>query len=132
MKAEFSVASDGIRRALDHVASEVARIEADARIANRLSVIVDEMVANMIRHDPLLDAGTTFRIEMRREGDAIRMILSDPGTEFNPLGFMHAETPEIGGHGISVIKNLSREVSWRRAGGRNVLEVVVDARALDI
>lgn len=132
MSRDFPVCSAGIRAALDYLGAELGGSGAELRIAHRLSVILDELVANMIRHDPTLGPNEAFRVALTRERDAVRMALSDPGTAFDPLAFAHVDKPEIGGHGINVIKSLSRDISYRREDGRNIVEVLVDAKELEV
>ena len=132
MTGDFPVSSIGIRHAVDFVAAGTEELGADPRIAHRLSVVVDEMVANMIRHDETLSEVTTFALGLVIEAGGIRMTIRDPGIAFDPLAFEHNDVPEIGGHGINLVKSLSREVSYRRTGNRNELSVLVDSRSLDV
>ena len=52
--------------------------------------------------------------------------ITDPGQPFNPFEHVHAEKPEIGGHGISLVKGLSCGVEYTREDGRNKVTVRIN------
>ena len=126
MTGDFPVSNAGIAGAFDLIARAVQQFDATDTIAHRLSVVLDELCSNMIRHDDTLSEATNFALDMAIEGGTVHMAVSDPGLPFNPLVFRHAETPEIGGHGISLVKGLSSAVAYSREDDRNVLRVSVE------
>lgn len=125
MQGEFPVSGRGLNDAFEFIAAKIKSAGQDEGNAHRLSVILDELCANMIRHDDTLDETTCFRLELLIDGSQTTMVVSDPGEPFDPLAFQHDEMPEIGGHGISLVKGLSSAVSYRRAGNRNELRITV-------
>lgn len=92
------------------------------------SIIMDEVVSNIVR----CSGATDFSIALDRVADGISMTFSDDGKPFDPTS--EIETPDIeaklsdrkiGGLGMFMVKKMSREVSYSRENGRNVLKVVI-------
>ncbi len=140
MSRAFAVSSAGIREAIAYIEEKVAANGDAPMVSHRLAVIIDEMVSNMIRHDPSLSASDSFELTLMREGERLMMVLADPGAPFDPLAWSgDARLPAsglpgvsaggqsgMGGHGIAVIRGLAREVSYRRHNGRNQLTVFAE------
>lgn len=126
MRKEFPVSNEGITAAFDFIAATVARLGVGETIAHRLSIVVDELCANMIRHDESLTAETNFTLCIQSvEADTV-LIVRDPGKAFNPLEYLAEEVPEIGGHGINLVKGLATRISYDRIDGQNELTVAID------
>ena len=126
MRGDFPVSNAGLGTAFEFISECIRQAGVDEGMVHRLSVILDELCANMIRHDQTLTEDTDFTLEMRVDGGTVHMLVSDPGLPFDPLAFRHAETPEIGGHGISLVKGLSSAVTYNREDDRNVLRISVE------
>lgn len=127
MQREFPVSNTGLGLAFDFITQAIRDSGQDEGNAHRLSVILDELCANMIRHDETLTKDTCFSLRLGFGGTRCTMTVTDPGLPFDPLAFQHTDTPEIGGHGISLVKGLAIAVNYDRIDDRNVLTVVVDA-----
>lgn len=121
----FPVSNAGISAAFEHVEAVLREEDVSDAVVHRLSVIIDELCANMIRHDPVLTPEHEFDLAIAVAGKEVVLEISDPGEAFNPLEFRHEVVPEIGGHGISLIKSLSSAVSYVRADDRNRLKVTL-------
>ena len=126
MRGDFPVSNAGLGAAFEFISEFIRKAGVDEGLVHRLSVILDELCANMIRHDQTLSKATNFSLGLGIEGQTVQMVVSDPGQPFNPLAFRHAETPEIGGHGISLVKGLSSGVSYAREDERNVLRIAIE------
>ena len=126
-EAEFPVSFGGLAAAFGFVETAVETIGASETLTHRISVVVDELVANMMRYDHTLDEHAQFMLCLVSDGGGIRLTVSDPGRPFDPLAFRHQSAPDIGGHGISLVKNLARHASYERRGGRNSLSMVFEA-----
>jgi len=76
----------------------------------RLSLyrIVLNLVGNIIRHA----RSTRFEIDLRREGNALTLIVEDNG-----IGFDYAEARHNGGHGLTNIEERSKAIGARFAWG---------------
>ena len=127
MIGEFNVSNDGIAGAFDLIAQAVQNYDAPETVAHRLSIVLDELAANMIRHDDSLTPDQQFSVQVVRQCNLIVMKLSDPGQAFNPFGYSHDQVPEIGGQGIKLIKGLCSSVEYDRKDGRNEVTVTINA-----
>ena len=94
----------------------------DAMVINRIEVILEEVVSNVVRHGK----GAQFvRISAICEDDAIRLTIEDNGPPFDPFAaaepdrFTTVAEARIGGQGIPLVKRLSRSVHYERLGGIN-------------
>ncbi len=128
MREDFSVSNDGISAAFEFISRAVQSQGAGETIAHRLSIIVDELCANMIRHDDSLTPDQRFELELHHEPPCAVLTIRDGGVPFDPLAFEQAERPEIGGHGIALVKGLANKMSYARIDGRNCLTVMIDGR----
>jgi anti-sigma regulatory factor (Ser/Thr protein kinase) len=89
----------------------------------RLSIIVEELVANLIDH-AALSPGASIRLELALVDNAVRLILDDPGAAFDPrAASLCAGLPPArgGGAGLAMIRAWSQIESYASADGRNTL-----------
>ena len=144
MRGEFALSSAGLGAAFDFISETVARRGGDAALARRLSIIVDEICGNLIRHDGSLTEAHRFTLELtddgdgKENGDATVLVICDPGRPFDPTGRRPLEPPagrggasggEIGGYGLDLVRGLSSRVRYERAGECNRLTVSIAAGA---
>ena len=97
------------------------------QIRHHLSVALEELVVNSIKHgrcDPRADA---IRIELKLQGDHLQIAFSDSGIPFNPLARPAPNLGEdigrrpVGGLGIHLVRSLMPEIRYERRDGRNCL-----------
>jgi len=94
----------------------------DAMVINRIEVILEEMVSNVVRHGK----GAEFvRIRAICEEGAIRLTIEDNAAPFDPFAapepdrFTTVSEAKLGGQGIPLVKQLSRSVHYERIGQMN-------------
>ena len=121
MRESFCVSRDGLVSAFEFVERAVEVLGSDTALAHRICVVVDELVGNLILHDPSLTPESRFTIEVTAVQGGVMVVLDDPGAPFDLLAFRHDEQPEIGGHGLSLIRSLARQVEYRRTASGNQL-----------
>lgn len=124
MIRDFAVSQSGLKMALDSIKDSCRELRIDDEVANRLCVIVDETVANMIMHGGLTDS-TEFRLALFRIEGGARLEISDPGTEFDPVHWPPDGHSGPGGRGIALTKGLAHAIDYTRTDDRNVLIVSV-------
>jgi len=106
----------------------LAPLALDDRVINRLEVVLEELVSNVVRH---ADLATWVRLSARAAPDGIEVCVEDDGAEFNPLvakenaAFDKLEDAALGGLGIPLIKRLTRSVDYERRDGLNRIRVVM-------
>ena len=90
--------------------------------ADRLAVVVEEWIANIVEHGrPLAGSLIGFRLQMTGEG--VRMVFTDAGIAFDPRTAVYAG-PNLergGGAGLALIRSWAEIEDYRRRGGRNRL-----------
>ena len=96
-------------------------------IRYHLSVALEELVINAIKHGACQPTKDAIRLSMWMEGGEVRMTLCDTGVPFDPL---QAPPPDltqklpyrpIGGLGIHLIRCLLPGIRYERRDGRNCL-----------
>lgn len=113
---------DAVARAL-HLARAFAR---DAALApsdgDRLAIIVEEWVANLMEHGEQPPAGR-IGLRLARDGDRVRLTFTDAGKPFDPraAGFEGPNLERGGGAGLELVRAWSRIAAYGRRAGRNRL-----------
>ena len=120
-------AVDDARRAL---LEYLAPLGLDAKVINRLEVVLEELVTNVVRH---ADEATHLRISAYPCPEGVCLGVEDDGAAFNPLesdahkAFDTLENAQLGGLGIPLIKRLSRSLEYDRIGLTNRIKAVIAA-----
>ncbi len=137
MRREFALSRAGLRAAFDFISETIARRGGDAAVAHRLSIIVDEICGNLLRHDGSLSEAHRFTLELTDDGDGTVLVICDPGRPFDPTGQRVVDdrapgqrqdpAAEIGGYGLDLVRGLSSRVRYERAEGVNRLTVSIAA-----
>ncbi len=93
----------------------------------RLSIVVDEILSNIVR----CSGSPAFEVTLLREGSLKTLAIADHGHAFNPLSLPDPdinaplEERKVGGLGIYMVKQLAEQVYYRRDGERNILMVLL-------
>lgn len=126
---------EGVRSALDAVASLWAEHALSRAVTWPVDVSLDEVLANVVQH-ALAERGAGARVEIVLSLDTVavppscELVVSDDGPPFDPLA---AATPDttlgvedrpIGGLGIALVRRLMDEVAYERREGRNHLRLL--------
>lgn len=107
---------DGHRRILQHFEPE----KLAPHVINRLEVIFEEVLANIIRHGLIQKSDQLILVIASALPGAIELVFEDEGMGFNPLDapppepFETLETTKIGGLGIHLVRMLSTTVQYQR------------------
>lgn len=91
-------------------------------MAARLTITVEELVANALEHGEAGDVA----LELFDRADRISLTLADSGVAFDPREAIAADLPDPetgGGVGLSLVKAWSRIESYAREGDGNRLEL---------
>jgi len=102
----------------------------DDRVINRIEVVLEELVSNVVRHAAEAD---TLSVAAERAGDAVTIAVEDNGKPFNPFAmsehatFNTLDDAQLGGLGIPLIKRLSRSARYERVGDSNRVTLEIAA-----
>ena len=127
MRESFCISSAGLSRAFDFVASTIRTAGLPESVGQRISVIIDEVCSNMIRHDERVAECEKFVLDLIPGRAQTTLIISDSGTAFDPLSNQPTEPRDIGGHGIAIIRGLASDVRYQRKNDENILTVVLSS-----
>ena len=106
-----------------------------ARTMNRVEVVLEELISNLIRHGHEVSAIT---VEADYDGESIDLVVEDDGLEFDPLAkpdpdpFTSLAEAPLGGLGIALVRRLTCAARYDRVGAgaaaRNRVSVTITNR----
>lgn len=117
---------DAVEQARVGLEAHFAPLDLGSRVVNRIEVVLEELVSNVARHS---GHATSIRMEADADSAEIRLVISDDGEPFDPLGeddpdaFEDIASARLGGLGIPLIKRLTKSACYKRIGSRNVVSV---------
>lgn len=116
-------------------ASAAARVFAEAQWLSedetaRLCIVIEELVANLYDHGGVA-ADEEVALSLISEDRAIRLVLVDPGTPFDPRSAARGgPSPDRGGGaGIDIVRAWAVLVDYSRIEGGNRLELLLPLSA---
>jgi anti-sigma regulatory factor (Ser/Thr protein kinase) len=94
----------------------------DRRVINRIEVIFEELVSNVVRHGFAPGSEQSLHVRARASAETIDLVFEDDGALFDfssapmpaPLGTLD-EAP-LGGLGVPLIRRLSSDLRYERPG----------------
>ncbi len=126
-----------IAAALARVEDLVARCGGDRETQSRFASAFDEVLSNIMKYGYPDGRVHLIDCEIRREGDAIRAVISDDGTPFDPTDApapdtnLALEDRALGGLGIHLVRQMFDGVHYQHRSGRNVLTMSRALQAVD-
>ena len=108
--------------ALAATRSFVARAGLGRDPAERLAIIVEEWVANVVEHGAP-PAASRISLRLASDGGLVRITMTDAGQAFDPraAGFEGPNLERGGGAGLELMGAWSRVIAYGRRAGRNRL-----------
>ena len=92
---------------------------------------MDEILSNIIQYAHPEQGGRDIGLRLAMEEGGLRLTFSDSGQPFDPLSAprprldLSLEDRPVGGLGIHMIRDMAREMRYRRENGRNILDIWV-------
>jgi len=128
VQARLAAGRGAVAGALAAARSFVVRAGLGRDPAERLAIIVEEWVANVLEHGvPPADSRISLRLAC--DGGSVRITMTDAGQAFDPraVAFEGPNLERGGGAGLELMRAWSRVIAYGRHGGRNrlVLEMPV-------
>ncbi len=97
----------------------------------KMNIVTDEIFSNICKFAyPDGSGNAVIRASVDVAAKKARLIFSDSGVDFDPLGrerpdtALPAEERPVGGLGILMVRKMMDEVSYERRGGENILTLV--------
>jgi anti-sigma regulatory factor (Ser/Thr protein kinase) len=97
----------------------------NARVLNRLEVIFEELVSNIIRYGFSTGSRQSICVTVAEEPGVITLTFEDDGIPFDPLQapapepFTSIENAKIGGQGIALIRKFSTSLCYEKLARRH-------------
>jgi serine/threonine-protein kinase RsbW len=130
LRHEMPPEVDALPALLDRLEAFAETAELSPRAAQHLALVAEELAANVAMH---ASGASLLRVEARREGDSLHLLIEDDGPEFDPLSAAApdleagVEERDIGGLGVHFVRRLTREAHYERREGLNRLTALLDA-----
>ena len=109
---------DAVEGARVEVESHLAPLALGPRVINRLEVVLEELIANVVRHGFGDHPGHAILLTVGAGSDGVEISLEDDGRPFNPLelaepaAFDTLENARIGGLGVVVVRKFATAISY--------------------
>lgn len=100
-----------------------------ARLLFRLNLALDELITNIINYGYPEPKVGEIQVLLRRHAEQIEVIIVDDGVAFDPLSMPEPdlesdlEDRAIGGLGVHLVRQLADQVTYRRDGDHNRIEL---------
>jgi anti-sigma regulatory factor (Ser/Thr protein kinase) len=97
---------------------------------DNVNLVLEELVSNAITHGYPDDSEHEIVIRLNLSGDDLQMEVEDDGRAFDPLKVPAPtiaptlEEQQVGGMGLLLVRSLTSELSYERAGDRNRLTLI--------
>ena len=108
-----------------------AKTNTAAGIAQKMSIILDELLNNTISYGFEDPRGHEIHVAIEVDDDHVTMRVSDDGIPFNPFTHidpdtsLSAEERDIGGLGVMLVKQLTNSQTYQRLSDRNVVTLTI-------
>lgn len=115
---------------LDRLEGFAEAAELSPRATQHLALVTEELAANVAMH---ARGASLLRVDLRREGDSVRLVVEDDGPEFDPFSAAEpdtaadVETRDVGGLGVHFVRRMTREAAYERRDGLNRVTALLDA-----
>jgi len=125
--------TDEVTRLLDALEAFAEEAALPPKAAHRLSVVIEELAANVAMHGSSGPGAATFvAVTVRQDGETLVATIEDDGRAFDPLAQAAPdvdaalEDRDIGGLGVHFVQQMTRSLHYSREDGRNRLVAVLD------
>jgi serine/threonine-protein kinase RsbW len=104
------------------IAAHLEPLCLDARVINRLEVVFEEVISNIVRHGFTPRSNQTIVVSVTAQAGGIELSFEDDGVPFDPLAapklepFTSIETARLGGLGIAAVRKMSASVRYGTLG----------------
>lgn len=114
---------------IDAVEGYLAERDVSAAVRNRLLVVLDELVANVLSHGYAPEEPPFLRLSVDVSAAGVLAELADAGLPFDPLQHPPPDTTSdledrpVGGLGAHLVRELTGEARYSRVEGENRLSL---------
>lgn len=115
---------DSVSTLLDALEAYAEEADLPPGIAARLNLVAEEVAANVAMH---ATGASFFELRVTPAAGALALCIEDDGPEYDPLARAVPDTDaaleerEVGGLGVHLVREMTRDARYERAGGLNRL-----------
>lgn len=119
----------GLAAAQDRIEAWLAAAGAESRLRYKVRLVLDELAANLAMHGRFAGPPPPARVDIRLDGQDVRLGFEDAAAPFDPRMAGPPRTPtladqEIGGLGLALVQRMADIVDYQRLeGGWNRTEL---------
>lgn len=119
---------DSVSAALDALEAYAETTELPPGIAARLALVIEEVAANVAMH---ATGASFFELRVTPVPGELGLCIEDDGPEYDPLSRATPDTEamledrDVGGLGVHLVRQLTRDARYERAAGLNRLSCVL-------
>ncbi|MEW6354870.1 MAG: ATP-binding protein [Planctomycetota bacterium] len=113
------------------VLAVIERQALSPKAAYAVELAVEEIITNVMKYAYNDTAPHDIDIRIRFESTHVHLHFEDDGREFDPVAAPEPDTTKpieerkIGGMGIHLVRAVASFINYRRANGRNILELSI-------
>jgi serine/threonine-protein kinase RsbW len=114
----------------DLIRNDLETLNYDSSTVFKTILVIEEVITNILKYSENPNDITTA---LNLADDEIILNIEDYGKQFDPTSAKKAnitkdiEEREIGGLGIHLVKQFSKNISYHRVGGHNILQITLKA-----
>jgi anti-sigma regulatory factor (Ser/Thr protein kinase) len=136
LASNFYANPGSLRVISEWLAEQCSILSVSPRLSNRISVCLNETVANLIEHNHSLSESSilSLRLSFNRSDSVLEIQVIDTGDAFNPLEISPSPLPSsldkatIGGVGLHLIKRLASACEYYTTSScQNILSMTFGA-----
>lgn len=130
-KADFSL--NGNLSELERLSAEISRFcqenSLDEEAEFQLNLVLEELFVNTMRHGGCEGAQNSTRVLLQSAADGVEVVFADRGLPFDPTSVPPAnvavplEERRAGGLGIHLVREIMRDLQYRRSGEWNQISM---------
>ena len=132
MEARLTIRIDiaSMRDVRGFVADFVTQHALETDEQHRIMIVLEELITNLAKYGYRNRPAGNAEIAMQLDAPHLTIEFIDDGDPFDPLDAPRPdldaslEERDLGGLGVHIVRSLSDEVRYSRAGGRNVLQLM--------
>ena len=121
---------ENVRQITEWIDSELEKLDCSMKAQMQIDVAIDELVSNIAHYAYSPGTGSvTVQFDFDPETRTVVLTFIDSGVPYDPLQnadpdvTLPVEKRRIGGLGIFLVRKTMDHMSYRRDGGRNILEI---------
>jgi serine/threonine-protein kinase RsbW len=127
----FDNRMDEVPRLVELIEAFGAAAHLPEELAFRLTVTLDEVVTNIVRHAFVEEGGHTIALRIDVERGMVTAVIEDDGPPFDPRALppVDVDAPferrRPGGMGVHLVRTMTQRLDYRRSESRNVLTLTL-------